>query len=233
LTTSLSQDVEADIDLRLRGSPAQLSVEGRISVRQGQVQVFGNRYTITRGEITFLNPSRIEPVLDVDLETEARGITVTITIAGTPSKLNVNYRSDPPMQPSEIVALLAVGRTPGTISGLSNTQVANSGFTSGGDNLLGQALSPGSGSRLERLFGVAHIKIDPMVQGMDNTTQARLTMEQPVSRYVTITYITNLTHTAEQIFRFEWSLSKQYSIVGMRDENGNFGLDLVYKKQFK
>jgi translocation and assembly module TamB len=235
LTTSLSQDVEADIDLRLRGSPARLSVEGRISVRQGQVQVFGNRYTITRGEIAFLNPSRIEPVLDVDLETEARGITVTITIAGTPSKLNVNYRSDPPMQPSEIVALLAVGRTPGSISGLSNTQLINSssGFTTGTDTLLGQALSPGSGGRLERLFGVAHIKIDPMVQGIDNTTQARLTMEQPVSRYVTITYITNLTHTAEQIFRFEWSLSKQYSIVGLRDENGNFGLDLVYKKQFK
>jgi translocation and assembly module TamB len=129
---------------------------------------------------------------------------------------------------------LAVGRTPGAVSSLANTQMINnsSGFTSGANTLLGQALSPAT-DRLERLFGVTHIKIDPMVQGIDNTTQTRLTMEQQVSKDITITYITNLTHTAEQIFRFEWTLSKQYSIVGLRDENGNFGLDLVYKKQFR
>ena len=234
LSTSLSQDVEADIDLRLRGSPALPSVLGRISVRQGQIQVFGNKYTISRGEIAFFNPAKIEPVLDVDLETQVRSITASITITGTPSKLNVNYRSDPPLQPSEIIALLAVGRTPETVSSLANTQMTNnnSAFTSGANTLLGQALSPVS-SRLERLFGVTHIKIDPLVQGLDNSTQARLTLEQQVSRDISITYITNLTHTTEQIFRFEWTLSKQYSIVGLRDENGAFGMDLLYKKQFK
>lgn len=234
LSTSLSQDVEADVDLRLRGSPALPSVLGRISVHQGQVQVFGNKYSITRGEVAFFNPAKIEPVLDVDLETQVRSITASITITGTPSKLNVNYRSDPPLQPGEIIALLAVGRTPETVSSLANTQMVNNStaFTSGANTLLGQALSPVS-NRLERLFGVTHIKIDPLVQGLDNSTQARLTLEQQVSKDITITYITNLAHTAEQIFRFEWSVSKQYSIVGVRDENGAFGIDLLYRKQFR
>lgn len=234
LSTSLSQDVQAEIDLRLRGSPNQPSVLGRISVNQGQINVFGNKYSVNRGEIGFYNPSKIEPVLDVDLQTEVRAITVNITISGTPNKLNVNYRSDPPLQSTEIIALLAVGRTPEAVSSLANTQIVtnSSAFTSGANTVLGQALSPAT-DRLQRLFGVTHIKIDPLVQGIDNTTQTRLTLEQQVSKEITITYITNLTHTSEQIFRLEWTFTKQLSLIALRDENGNFGVDLQWKKGLK
>ncbi len=235
LSTSLSQDVEAEIDLRLRGSPNRPSVLGRISVNEGQIQVFGNKYTINRGEISFFNPAKIEPVLDVDLETQARGITVTITISGTANKLNVNYRSDPALAPSDIIALLAVGRAPETaISGLANSQLTtnSNAFASGANTVLGQALSPVS-NRLQKLFGVTHIKIDPFSQGLDNSTQARLTLEQQISKEITITYITNLAHTTEQVFRFEWTLSKQYSLVGLYNENGVLSVNLQYKKRFK
>jgi translocation and assembly module TamB len=235
LSTSLSQDVQAEIDLRLRGSPSRPSVLGRISVNEGQIQVFGNKYTINRGEISFFNPAKIEPVLDVDLETQARGITVTITISGTANKLNVNYRSDPALAPSDIIALLAVGRTPETaVSNLANSQITtgSNAFASGANTVLGQALSPVS-NRLQKLFGVTHIKIDPFSQGLDNSTQARLTLEQQISKEITITYITNLAHTTEQVFRFEWTLSKQYSLVGLYNENGVLSVNLQYKKRFK
>jgi translocation and assembly module TamB len=235
LSTSLSQDVQAEIDLHLRGSPSRPSVLGRISVNEGQIQVFGNKYTINRGEISFFNPAKIEPVLDVDLETQARGITVTITISGTGNKLNVNYRSDPALAPSDIIALLAVGRTPETaLSNLATSQITtgSNAFASGANTVLGQALSPVS-NRLQKLFGVTHIKIDPFSQGLDNSTQARLTLEQQISKEITITYITNLAHTTEQVFRFEWTLSKQYSLVGLYNENGVLSVNLQYKKRFK
>ncbi|MGA7409401.1 MAG: translocation/assembly module TamB domain-containing protein, partial [Bryobacteraceae bacterium] len=235
LSTSLSQDVQAEIDLRLRGSPSRPSVLGRISVNEGQIQVFGNKYTINRGEIAFFNPAKIEPVLDVDLETQARGITVTITISGTANKLNVNYRSDPALAPSDIIALLAVGRTPETaVSNLANSQITSNSnaYTSGANTVLGQALSPAT-DRLQKLFGVTHIKIDPLSQGLDNSTQARLTLEQQISKDITITYITNLAHTTEQVFRFEWTLSRQYSLVGLYNENGVLSVNLQYKKRFK
>ncbi len=227
--------MQAEIDLRLRGSPSRPSVLGRISVNEGQIQVFGNKYTINRGEISFFNPAKIEPVLDVDLETQARGITVTITISGTASKLNVNYRSDPALAPSDIIALLAVGRTPETaVSNLANSQITtgSNAFASGANTVLGQALSPVS-NRLQKLFGVTNIKIDPFSQGLDNSTQARLTLEQQISKEITITYITNLAHTTEQVFRFEWTLSKQYSLVGLYNENGVLSVNLQYKKRFK
>jgi translocation and assembly module TamB len=233
VSTNLSRDVEAEIQLRLRGSPTHPIVLGNITANQGDIKVFGTRFSLNRGEVSFVNTVRVEPVLDLDLETQARGVTVDITVSGTPSKLNFNYRSDPPLQPRDIIALLTVGRAP-DVGSTSNAQGASdvSALTSGVNSVLGQAISPVS-NRLSKLFGVTNIRIDPFVQGITNTPQARLSVEQQISRDVTVTYITNLSQTSEQIFRFEWALSRQFAIVALRDDNGEFGIDFQYKKRFK
>ena len=233
VSTNLSRDVEAEIQLRLRGTPDHPILLGSITANQGDLRVFGTRYTLNRGEVNFVNTVRAEPVIDLDLETQTRGVTVDITISGTPSKLNFNYRSDPPLQPRDIIALLTVGRAPG-IGTTSNAQGGSdiSALSSGVNSVLGQAISPVS-SRLSRLFGITNIRIDPFVQGITNTPQARLSVEQQISRDVTVTYITNLSQTSEQIFRLEWSLNRQFSIVAIRDDNGEFGIDFQYKRRFK
>ncbi len=232
--TSLSRDVQAEIDLRLRGTPGRPILLGSIAANQGDIRLFGAKYSINRGEISFVNPVKIEPVLDLDLQTLARGITVDVTVSGTFNKLNINYRSDPPLQPRDIIALLTVGRTPDIASNVPNMQVTNdvSALQSGANTVLGQAISPVS-NRLQKLFGITNIKIDPLVQGITNTPQARLTLEQQISRQITVTYVTNLSQTSEQIFRVEWAFSPQYSVVALRDDNGEFGIDIQYKKRFK
>ena len=110
--TSVAQSIEADANLRLRGTAANPAVLGRINVTQGELAFFGNKYTINQGSISFFNPAKIDPILNVDLETKARGVDVTLTVTGPINKLNVSYRSDPPLQFADIVALLATGRTP-------------------------------------------------------------------------------------------------------------------------
>ena len=234
ISTELSQDVEADIDLRVRGSAIYPSLLGKISANQGDIKVFGAKYSINRGDITFVNSVKIEPVLDLDLQTETRGIAVDIKISGTLNKLNMNYRSDPPLQPKDIIALLTLGQAPSLAANPANLNGNGdvSALQAGANTVLGQAISPAS-NRLSKLFGITNIKIDPLVQGVANTPQARLTLEQQISRDITVTYVTNLAQTSEQIFRFEWSLNRQFSVVAVRDDNGEFGIDFQYKKRFK
>jgi translocation and assembly module TamB len=138
------------------------------------------------------------------------------------------------LESNQIVALLAVGRVPTTVGGLASSQeVNNSSYVATGSNaLLGQALSPASG-RLQRFFGVSHIKIDPQLTDLTSIPQARLTLEQQISKDITLTYITNLSRTSEQIIRVEWALNKQWSVIALRDENGVFGIDFSYRKRFK
>lgn len=233
--TALTTDLQAEADLRIRGTAAKPSLLGRVVVNQGEVQFFGTKYTINRGEIAFYNPAKIEPVLDMDLETRVRGVLVTINFNGPLSKLNASYRSDPPLQSNEIVALLAVGRAPGTNSSLASGQtVATQSFMSTGTNtLLGQAVAAPISGRLQRFFGVSKLKIDPQLTGINAVPQARLTVEQQVSRDVTLTYITNLAEANQQIIRVEWDINRNWSVVALREENGAFGVDFFFKKRFK
>jgi translocation and assembly module TamB len=233
LATTMSQNVQADIDLHLRGTPDHPVLLGRFALSEGQIQFFGTKYNIDRGEVDFFNPLKVEPVLDLSLQTQARGVTINITVTGTLQKLNVSYRSDPPLQSSEIIALLATGRAPDTASRSAGAStVSQNSSLAGPTTILGSALSPVSG-RLQRFFGVTHLKIDPMLQGIADVPQARLTLEQQISKQITITYVTNLSRTAEQIFRFEWALSREYSVIAIRDENGLFGVDVQYRKRFR
>ena len=232
LQTSLARDIAPQADLRLRGSGIRPVLFGRVSVNQGEIQFFGNQYTITRGDISFFNPVKIEPVIDLDLETKVRGITVNMNFAGPVSKLNASYRSDPPLQSTEIIALLTVGRTPGT--GITRDLRDNQSLQSmtGNNTLLGQAISAPINSRLQKLFGVSRIKIDPELTGVTNTPQARLTVEQQLSRDLTVTYITNLNRTQQQIVRVQWDFSRDFSVLAVRDENGIFGVDFLWRKRF-
>ena len=77
------------------------------------------------------------------------------------------------------------------------------------------------------------MKIDPQLTGVENIPQARLTLEQAISRDVTLTYITNLARTNEQIVRVQWDINRQWSAIAIRQENGVFGIDFQYKKTFK
>ena len=231
--TAVTRDLQATADLRIRGTAAKPSVLGRVTINQGGIQFFGTDYTITRGEISFNNPVRIEPVVDLDLETRIRGIVVDINFAGPINKLNVSYRSDPPLQSSEIIALLAVGRTPGETTGIAASQLQNQTMVAGANTLLGQAASAPVQTRLQRFFGVSRLKIDPALQSLDAIPQARLTFEQQISKDVTLTYITNLSNTNQQIVRVQWDLDRSWSMVAIRDENGLFGIDFLFKRRFR
>ena len=232
--TTLTRNIQADANLRLRGTPERPVILGEIAVNSGEIEFFGNKYTINRGEVNFYNPAKIEPIIDMDLETKVRGIVVDISFSGSLNKLNFSYRSDPPLEANEIIALLAVGRTPSSASPLASGQTsANTNYLATGSNaLLGQAIAPVSG-RLQKFFGVSHIKIDPQLTDVTSIPQARLTLEQQVSTDITLTYITNLAVTNQQIVRVEWDFNKQWSVVALRDENGAFGIDFQFRKRFK
>jgi len=232
--SALAQAVQVEANLRLRGTYTSPAVLGRVNITHGQIVFFGTRYNISQGSVSFFNPVNIDPVLDVDLETKARGIQVTLNVSGPLSKLNLTPRSDPPLQFSEIVALLATGRTPTDEASLSSGEntAAPSWQQSAGSALLGEAISSPVTGRLQRFFGVSRLRIDPTLPGTEFNGTARVTLEQQVTPDITFTYITDVTTSNPQVVSVEWAFAKQWSVVAQRDENGLVGMDILFKKRF-
>ncbi len=234
LETSLAQRIQADANLRLRGTATNPALLGRVNITSGELMFFGNKYSITQGSVSFLNPARIDPVLNVDLETRARGVDVILTIAGPLAKPSVSYRSDPPLQFADIVALLATGRSPfdpGLPTGTVGQQQAFAQL--GASQLIGEAITNPASGRLQRFFGVTKAKIDPQLTDVTGSPESRLTIEQQVSPDILFTYITDVSNTSTQLIRVEWAFNRHWSAIVTREENGYVGLDFQYRKRFK
>ena len=236
LQTALAQNLQADADLTLRGTLASPGMLGRVNVTSGKLIFFGTDYDVNSGSISFYNPVSIDPILDVDLETKAQGVDVILTVSGPVNNMKLTYRSDPPLQFTEIVALLAAGRTPTSDPTILANQPApppQSMQQMGESAIVSQAIASPLSDRLQRVFGVSKLKIDPAFTSGSSVPQARLTLQQQVATNVTFTYVTDVSQANSQLIRIEWSVNPQWSAVATRDETGRFGIDFFYKKQFR
>jgi translocation and assembly module TamB len=220
------------VDLRLRGTGTRPTLLGRINIAEGDVKLNGTKFHLDRGDVTFANPVRIDPVIDIEATTRVRDFDITIGLHGTMERLTTTYRSDPPLSSDDIIALLAFGRTQEEAYASGSTSTGSLGEGAGG-LVLGQALNQAVSNRVQKLFGVSSIRINPSVGGADNNPSARLTVEQQVSNNVTLTYITNLTQSAQQVIQFEYNINTEYTLLGIRDENGVVSFDLLVRKRKK
>jgi translocation and assembly module TamB len=234
--TSLAK-LSGDLDLHVRGTAARPAVIGRVNIAEGDIFFNGTKYRLERGDITFSNPLAIEPVVNLDMSARVQGYDVTIGLHGQAvggKGLSMTYRSDPPLSNSDIIALLAFGRTRGQgVYTASQPGATPSDATSASNAILGEALNATFSDRVQRLFGASRVKIDPQFIGSENNPSARVTIEQQINNNVVFTYITSLTQSAETVIQVEYNIDKNVSIVAVRDQNGVLGFDVHIRRRKK
>jgi translocation and assembly module TamB len=227
--------LQADANLRVRGTWEHPILLGHIHLLSGDLYFAGNRYRVTRGDLNFANPFRLDPVLNVEATTTIQQYEITLNFNGPASKLTLAYRSDPPLPANDIVTLLALGQT--SSEGAARSGGTSQSGTAGASAILSEAISSQLGGRLERLFGITRFRVDPGLAGVGSTGSqqnagSRITVEQQITRNLTITYVSNVSSTQQQVIQVEYNVDRNVSIVGLRDQNGTFGIDIKIKKRF-
>jgi translocation and assembly module TamB len=228
-------ELQADANLRVRGTWEHPILLGHIHLLSGDLYFAGNRYRVTRGDLNFANPFRLDPVLNVEATTTIQQYEITLNFNGPASKLTLAYRSDPPLPANDIITLLALGQT--SSEGAARSGGTSQSGTAGASAILSEAISSQLGGRLERLFGITRFRVDPGLSGVGSTGSqqnagSRVTVEQQITRNLTITYVSNVSSTQQQVIQVEYNVDRNVSIVGLRDQNGTFGIDIKIKKRF-
>jgi len=229
--------LSGNADLRVRGTAERPAILGRAEVLEGEISFNGTKYKLERGDVTFANPARTQPIIDLQATTRVRDYDITVQVRGDASVANglkVTWQSEPQLPEADVIALLALGRT------REESAAANSGgsFGFGGEAsnlLINQALNSAVNSRLQRLFGTSRVKIDP--QGLPSETNLvrgpQVTVEQQVASNLTLTYSTNVSVSSQQIIQVEYNVTRNISIVALRDQNGVVSFDFKIRRRKK
>ncbi len=222
-----------DVDLRLRGTMASPSLLGRISVTEGNAIIAGTRYELQRGEIAFTNPVRIQPNIDLNATARVQDYDITLGLHGTPDKMSVSYRSDPPLPQGDVVALLALGRTQSEQGLYTQQQQQSAGLSPSTDVLLGGALNATVSSRVQKLFGAGSVKVDPSYLGALGVSTTRITVDEQLGKNVTLTYATNVDTSAQQLLQAEIAINRHVSLLVTRDESDVFSVVVKATRRYR
>lgn len=218
--------------LNLRGSIDTPQASGRILLTRGTINFRNGRYDLIRGLITIPGRRGVDPTIDFQTEADIRGYHITIAFNGPIEKLQTTVVSEPELPETDIISLILTG----SISGDRST-IASLGQTGLGlaQSILSASLSEQLERGTQRLFGISRFSIDPLLVGRGNDPTARITVGQRITKDLSVTYSQNLTSGVSGIDRVvlvEYRLSNRFSVVGIRNERGELGFDVRFRKKF-
>lgn len=220
------------VDLTLRGTIAQPTILGTIRITDGSATFAGTKYSLDRGVIYFSNPVRIDPLIDLDVSTRVENYDITIGLHGDMTNLKPTYRSSPPLTEADIFNLLALGRTQEEAQ-INTQQQQQAGQDPTTSALLGGALNATVSSRVNKLFGAGSIKIDPAFVGTLGNSTARITVQEPLSKQLTLVFATNVNQSAQQLIQVQYQINENTSVVMTRDESGVFSIVYKIRKRYR
>lgn len=216
-------------NLRVVGTAADPVIIGRASLTGGDVIFLGNRYVVQGGTIAFVNSSETEPVVNLEVQTDIQQYKISLRFRGPIDRLQTNYSSDPALAQADIIHLIAFGNTEEAANAAPSQSTTQSAEALVASQVSGQVTG-----KLEKALGVSQISLDPQLGATTANQQqgARLTVRQRVTSKLYVTFSSDVTTTQFSAVQLQYQLNNKWSVSGVRDQNGGFGLDGRYHKSF-
>ena len=224
---SRTLSLDGSANLEVRGTAANPVIMGRVNLSGGDLIFQGNRYVLQGGTIDFVNPYQTQPVVNVAVNTTIQEYNIMMRFDGPADRLHTSYTSVPSLPPSDIINLIAFGKT--TEASTANPTPPGS---LGAESLVASQVSSQVTSRLEKVAGISQLTIDPELGTNQQNPGARVAIQQRVTGNLFVTFATDVTATQNTVIKLEYHLSPKVSFSGTRDQNGGFGFDTKIHKSW-
>ena len=236
---SLDLHVEADQTIELRnpfvrlvgsgslhitGTTNRPGLVGKVEFEEGgEITLQNLRYDLERGNVTFSDPERIDPSVEIQLRTWVQNYQVTLRVSGTSDRLIPQVTSNPPLPQEEVYSLLAMGYRSDTFgSGAMGIGLAST--------LLSQQLA----SELDRRTKLVlpQVRVDPFSDSTSSGTSARVTVVQQLAPNWTVTLSSNLSAERSEVIVSRWYLAPGIFLEASRQLDGSYGIDIKMRRPY-
>ena len=102
----------------------------------------------------------------------------------------------------------------------------------GAQSELASLASSTVSSKIAKVAGISHLSIDPALGGDTRNSGPRISIQQRVTSNIYVTFATDVTSTQSQAVEMQYQFNRKWSVSGTRDQNGGFGVDAHYHKDF-
>ncbi|HWC20581.1 MAG TPA: translocation/assembly module TamB domain-containing protein, partial [Terriglobales bacterium] len=214
-------------NLNVRGTAANPVMLGRVNLSGGDLIFQGNRYILQSGTIDFVDPYQTRANVNVAVNTTIQEYNILMHFDGPADRLHTTYTSVPSLPPSDIINLIAFGKT--TEASAANPTPPGS---MGAESLVASQVASQVTSRLEKVAGISQLSIDPELGNNEQNPGARVTIQQRVTGNLFVTFGTDVTQTQNTTIKLEYHMSPRVSFSGTRDQNGGFGFSTKIHKSW-
>ena len=216
-------------DLHLTGTLDTPVISGRAAVESGTIQYRKNTFIIKKGIVDFVNPYKIEPLIDIESETRVQDWNITLKLAGTPDNLGFQLRSDPPEADADIISLLLFRKTTRKLI------QGEGGMTQSAERLLAEMIDMTWGEDIKKASGLDILEIETHRSGGKiDPNRTKVTLGKELSRRMTIKYALE-SKNGEMVQRAvsEYKLLENILVNGFQDNKGIFGGEVKLRLEFR
>ena len=228
--------------IALTGSFTQPFIQGNIVLRRGYLRYFEKRFDISDGRVSINGFTAKDININARALTNVQDVQITIHISGNLTNPQIRLSSQPVMQETEIISLLALGRnieglSKGEIDQLLSQEMIDIVFQSLQMNIfkrIERELAEQLGLDLLRLSTENLMTSDSQFPLLERMNLADLTLEvgKNIREDLFVTYKTPLDFQGEKSISIDYKISSdftfntQFDTFSLRDDDYRFQFGL-------
>ena len=214
-------ELKGDIQVRKDAGGPALAF-GTVETLRGNYYFYGRAFSIDSGRVTFTGDTPPDPQLAVSASylNEANKVKIIINTTGTLNNPRIALSSEPPMEETDIIAVLVTGAPLGAER------------QNNGNEALARSMAANYLAEKVREQVQNKIPIDVLQFKLQEGGGADLTIGDRVTKDLYLSYGQTLGTDAERRVNAEYVLTPRFSLNGQTSNLGRYVLDLLFKFGF-
>jgi len=215
-------DLTLNTDMGLSGTVEHPVASGTINVAEGKIHSFGIDFENATGFATFSQDHGLVPLIEFQASQIIQDYEIRATIRGYADNLSLGFESIPSLNQSDIVALIAFGRTPDQLTTANRNLFTRAAIAS---QILDTLQGPLSRATHLDILRLESANFDQLTAGI-----ARLDIGKKLSDRVSFVFTTDLA--LDESFRgigLEYLLFDNLLLKSSKDTGSRYRFDLTWR----